>query len=87
MRARMAGRIILPGHGHQALADGPTLRAVVGTVLYLVLITLLSLGIATAVRDSATSIGVVLGLLYIVPIVSQTISDPHWQRLLQQIGR
>lgn len=36
--------------------------------------------------DAATSIGVVLGLLYIVPIVSQTIADPHWQRLLQQIA-
>ncbi|GAB3959587.1 ABC transporter permease subunit [Actinoallomurus acanthiterrae] len=84
----LAGRLILPGPGDQSLslADGPTLRAVVGTVLYLILIALLSLGIATAVRDSATGIGVVLGLLYIVPIVSQTISDPHWQRLLQQIA-
>jgi ABC-2 type transport system permease protein len=84
----LAGRLILPDLGQQALslADGPTLRAVVGTILYLILIALLSLGIATAVRDSATSIGVVLGLLYIVPIVSQAISDPHWQRLLQQIA-
>lgn len=84
----LAGRLILPDLGDQALslADGPTLRAVFGTVLYLILIGLLSLGIATAVRDSATSIGIVLGLLYIVPIVSQTISDPDWQRLLQQIG-
>ena len=37
-------------------------------------------------RDSATSIGVVLGLLYLVPIVAQTVGDPHWQRLLQQIA-
>ena len=84
----LAGRIILPDLGDQALslADGPTLRAVFGTVLYLILIGLLGLGVATAVRDSATSIGVVLGLLYIVPILSQTIGDPHWQRLLQQIA-
>ncbi|MER5227822.1 ABC transporter permease [Streptomyces flaveus] len=84
----LAGWLILPGLDDQALslADGPTLRAVVGSVLYLVLIALFSLGIATAVRDSATGIGVVLGLLYIVPIVSQTISDPHWQRLLQKIA-
>jgi ABC-2 type transport system permease protein len=84
----LAGRLILPDLGDQALslAGGPTLRAAVGTVLYLILIGLLSLGIATAVRDSATSIGIVLGLLYIVPIVSQTISDPHWQRLLEKIA-
>ena len=90
----LAGRLILPGHGFTAargypalsLADGPTLRAAVGSILYLALIALLSLGVATAVRDSATSIGVVLGLLYLFPIISQVIGNPHWQRLLQQIG-
>jgi ABC-2 type transport system permease protein len=90
----LAGRLILPGHGFTAargypalsLADGPTLRAAVGSILYLALIALLSLGVATVVRDSATSIGVVLGLLYLVPIISQVIGNPHWQRLLQQIG-
>lgn len=55
------------------LADGPTLRATVGSILYLTLIALLSLGVATVVRDSATSIGVVLGLLYLFPILSQAI--------------
>ena len=34
------------------LRHGPTLRAAVGSVLYLVLIALLSLGVATAVRDA-----------------------------------
>ena len=90
----LAGRLILPGHGFTAargypalsLADGPTLRATVGSILYLALIALLSLGVATVVRDSATSIGVVLGLLYLFPILSQVIGNPHWQRLLQQIG-
>lgn len=90
----LAGRLILPGqgftavNGHQALSltDGPTLRATVGSILYLTLIALLSLGIATVVRDSATSIGVILGLLYLLPILSQVVGDPHWQRLLQRIG-
>jgi ABC-2 type transport system permease protein len=90
----LAGRLLLPGHGFTAargypalsLADGPTLRAAVGSVLYLALIALLSLGVATAVRDSATSIGVILGLLYLVPIISQAIGDPHWLRLLRQTG-
>lgn len=82
----LAGRLVLPDIGDRALSlsDGPTLRAVFGTVLYLILIGLLSLGVATAVRDSATSIGVVLSLLYVVPIVSQTINDPGWQRMLQK---
>ncbi|MCX5269409.1 ABC transporter permease subunit [Streptomyces sp. NBC_00199] len=84
----LAGWLILPDLGDQALSlsDGPMLRAVFGTVLYLILIGLLSFGIATAVRDSATSIGGVLGLLYIVPIISQIISDPDWQRLLEKMA-
>lgn len=90
----LAGRLILPGrgftaaHGHPALslADGPTLRATAGSVLYLVLIALLSLGIATVVRDTATAIGTILGLLYLVPILSPVLDNPHWQRLLARIG-
>src|SRR5919106_3284559 len=44
-----------PENGYQALtlADEPTLRAAVGTVLYLALVALLTLGIATVVRDTA----------------------------------
>jgi ABC-2 type transport system permease protein len=90
----LAGRLILPGHGFTAgrgflpvsLADGPVLRAAVGSVLYLALIALLSLGIATMVRDSAVAIGLVLGLLYLFPIVATLAASPQWQRHLEQIG-
>jgi ABC-2 type transport system permease protein len=90
----LAGRLILPGHGFTAargfpllsLADGPVLRAAAGSVLYLALIALLSLGVATAVRDSAVAIGLVLGLLYLFPIVASLAANPHWQRHLEQIG-
>ena len=90
----LAGRLILPGHGFTpahgypslSLGDGPVLRAAAGSVLYLALIALLSLGAATAVRDSAVAIGIVLGLLYLFPIVAGVVSDPHVQRHLQQIA-
>jgi ABC-2 type transport system permease protein len=90
----LAGRLILPGNGFTSahgyptlsLARDPTLRAGAGSVLYLTLIALLSLGIATAVRDSAMAIGLVLGLLYLFPIVQQVVTDPDWQRHLKQIG-
>ncbi len=90
----LAGRLILPGHGFTAtrgfaplsLADGPVLRAAAGSVLYLALIALLSLGIATAVREAAVAIGIVLGLLYLFPIIANVVTDAHWQRHLQQIG-
>lgn len=84
----LAGRLVLPGRGYPALSltDGPTLRAVVGSVLYLVLIGLLSLGVAAAVRDAAAAIGGVLGLLYLVPVIVLLTADPGWQRLLWSIS-
>ena len=90
----LAGRIILPGHGFTAahgysvlsLTHGLTLRAAGGSVLYLVLVALLSLGVATAVRDSAVAIGTVLGLLYLFPIVSALVTDPSLQRHLRQMA-
>ena len=91
----LAGRLIMPGHGFTAahgypallsLGNGPDLRAACGSVLYLVLIALLSFGIATAVRETAVAIGLVLGLLYVFPIVTSVITNQHWQRHLEQIG-
>jgi len=90
----LAGRLILPGHGFTSahgylplsLGDGPVLRAAAGSVLYLALIALLSLGAATTVRDSAAAIGIVLGLLYLFPIIAAVVTDQHLQRHLQQIG-
>lgn len=88
----IAGRLMLPGgldaaHGYPlvSISHGPTVRAGVGSVLYLVLIALLSLGVATAIRDTAVSMGAVLGLLYLPPILAQAVSDP-FRRHLQQIA-
>ena len=90
----LAGRLILPGHGFTpahgyqplSLGDGPVLRAACGSVLYLVLIAWLSLGVATVVRDSALAIGLVLGLLYVFPVVAGTVGNQQWHRHLEQIG-
>ena len=90
----LAGRLILPAHGYTpangypvlSLANGTVLRAATGTVLYFGLIALLSLGVATAVRDAAVAIGAVLGLLYLFPILGQVVGSPGVARHLQQIG-
>ena len=37
-------------------------------------------------RDSAVAIGVVLGLLYLFPIIASVVANAHWQRHLEQIG-
>jgi ABC-2 type transport system permease protein len=90
----LAGRLLLsgngftPAHGYPllSLAEASTLRAASGSVLYLALIALLSLGIAVVLRDSATAVGVVLALLYLFPIIAAAVSNVHWYRHLQQIG-
>ena len=84
----LAGRLILPGHGFPlASPDSPSvLRAAAGSVLYLVLIALLSLGTATIVRESAAAVGIVLGLLYLFPIVANVVGNAQWHRHLEQIG-
>jgi ABC-2 type transport system permease protein len=78
---------LVAGRGYLDLPfDGPVRRAALGSVLYLMLIAVLSLGIAALVRDSAAAIGVVLGLLYVLPIVAHAFTDPKWERHLLQIA-
>jgi ABC-2 type transport system permease protein len=90
----LAGRLILPGrgftpaHGYQplSLGDGLVLRAACGSVLYLVLIALLSLGVATAAREPSVAIGLALGLLYVFPVVAGVVSNQQWHRHLEQVA-
>ena len=78
----LLGQLILPGY---ALTPA-LLRAAAGSVLYLTLIALLSLGIATAVRDAAVAIGIVLGLLFLFPIVAHYITITTVQHYLNEIA-
>jgi len=87
----LAGRLILPGHASNgdaplSLANGLVLRAAGGSILYLALIALLALGAAAALRDAATAIGVVLGLLYVFPVMAAVVTDPDWRQRLQQFA-
>jgi ABC-2 type transport system permease protein len=90
----LAGWAILPGRGFAAgsgyptlsLIDEPTLRAGAGTVLYLGLVGLLSLGLGAAIRDTAGALTTVLGLLYLFPLASTLVSDPQWRDWLDRLG-
>ncbi|MGW7070509.1 ABC transporter permease [Streptomyces sp. NPDC054855] len=77
----LAGRMLLAADGFATpgLTDGPTLRAAVGTVLYLTLTALTGLGAATALRDTATAVTSVLGLFYAFPLLAGLLADPDWQ--------
>jgi ABC-2 type transport system permease protein len=88
----LAGRTLLTGHGLTrahgypalTLTDGSVLRAAAGSVLYLALIALLSLGIATITRDPAPAIGTVLGLLYLDPIIVAVLHNTRWHNAIER---
>jgi ABC-2 type transport system permease protein len=89
----LAGGLILPGHGFTtgrgflalSLSDGLVLRAAIGSVLYLGLVGLLGLGVATMVRDPAPAIGTVLGVLYLLPLIVVFLgANPVWQRRFER---
>lgn len=86
--AMLPGRGFTPSHGFVSLSLGSAtmLRVAVGSMLYLALIGLLSLGIATAVRDAAVAIGLVLALLFVFPILVAFIHNAPLQRHLEQIA-
>lgn len=84
----LAGRFILDGSGYPlpSLADGPTLRAAAGSVLYLGLIALLSLGAGTIIRDTAGAVTAMVLLLYVAPFALALVSDPQLRERLHRFG-
>jgi ABC-2 type transport system permease protein len=88
----LAGRLLLtahgftPAHGYPplTLGDGPVLRAAAGSVLYLALIALLSLGIGTIIRDPGPAVGVALGLLYLDPIIAAVLPGAHLHNVIER---
>lgn len=84
--ALITGRLMLSGNGFTAahgyppvsLADDPTLRASIGTVLYFGLVGLLSLGIAATLRHAATAVTTAMAVLYIPVLVVLIVPlSPH----------
>ena len=75
-----------PAHGYPALSlgDSATLRACVGTVLYLCLIALLGLGVALIVRNAGAAIATALSLLFVFPIVGTLVTEPRWREWLTE---
>lgn len=65
-----------PAHGYPAtsVTDGPVLRAIFGTALYLSGLALLSLGVATVLRHTAAAISVVIALLWVPLILASLLS-------------
>jgi hypothetical protein len=83
-----SGNGFTAAHGYAPLSmtDGPTLRAALGTVIYLALMALLGLGVAMALRDTAASLTSVLVLLFGFPILGELVNRAHWQDVLYELS-
>jgi ABC-2 type transport system permease protein len=63
------------------LDDADQLRSLAGAVLYLMVVAAFSLGVGTILRHTAASIGVLMAIFFVVPIVFQIIvaaSGAEW---------
>jgi len=90
----VVARAVLQGNGFTAakgyatlsLSDEPTMRAAAGTVIYLGLVALLTLGFATMIRDTAVALTTTLGILFAFPIIAQFVSDPQLSKWLGRLS-
>lgn len=74
------------GYRSLSLTDGPTLRAYGGTVLYLGLVALISLGVGFIVRHTGGTVTILLVLFYVAPIVSIVVTDPRWKEWIEKVS-
>ena len=93
----LVGQWLLRGNGFNyeggypavTLTDGPAFRAVAGTALYLTALALVALGLTAVLRSTAVAISVVLGLLFLPPILAgflpEDVGEPL-QKLTPVIG-
>jgi ABC-2 type transport system permease protein len=72
------GNGFTPANGYPiaSLGDGPTVRAVMGTALYVGAIAILGLGLGAILRRTAATISFLLSLLFIPMIVALMLPDP-----------
>ncbi|MFJ9247115.1 ABC transporter permease subunit [Streptomyces sp. NPDC101776] len=82
LSALALARLILPTPPN----TDASLRAAGGSILVLVLVTLLGLSLATLLRDTSGAITLGLGVLYVVPLLSQLLNSPTWRHRLQHWG-
>jgi len=90
----LAARAVLPGKGftpangyaYLSLADHLTLRAYFGSVLYLGLVALVSLGLGFVIRDTGGTIAAVLMLFYGSPLIAMFVTDPKWAHRIHRFS-
>jgi ABC-2 type transport system permease protein len=61
--------------GTDVITPSTVLTAIIGTVLFVTIVALIAYGVGSIVRHTAGTIGIVIALLFIIPILEQTLPD------------
>jgi ABC-2 type transport system permease protein len=70
------GQAIFSGHHlNVSLSDPGVLRAVLGTALYMGALALFALGLGTVIRHTAGAITALVGIVFVLPAVTQALPD------------
>jgi ABC-type transport system involved in multi-copper enzyme maturation permease subunit len=64
--------------GTDVINPSTVLTAIIGTVLFVTIVALIAFGVGAIVRHTAGTIAIVIALLFIVPILEQTLPD-NWR--------
>jgi ABC-2 type transport system permease protein len=64
--------------GIDVISASTVLRAVVGTALFVTLVALIAFGLGAIIRHTAGAIATVIGLMFIIPVVIQSLPD-NWR--------
>ena len=75
----LAVAIICTPDAAAQLTSRPVVTGALGTIAYLVLISLFAFGVAALLRSTAGGIAVVAGITFVLPIVFQVLSMTGWE--------
>jgi ABC-type transport system involved in multi-copper enzyme maturation permease subunit len=64
--------------GHDVINPSTVLTAIIGTALFVTIVALIAYGVGSIVRHTAGTIAIVIALLFIIPILEQTLPN-EWR--------
>src|SRR6202142_985560 len=77
--AQGCGHLVVTFSGTDVITASTVLTAIIATALFVTIVALISFGVGSIVRHTAGAIAIVIALLFIVPILEQTLpNDWRW---------
>lgn len=79
------GGYVGPAYPVVSLTDAPVIRAIAGTALYLTLLALFAVGVATIMRHTATAMTLVVTVVLVPNVIMESFPRQRIRELLEQV--